>query len=256
LPRRFEITLHSCYLYVTSELVKAFGEDPSFDGALGPALERLLLAAIGVLGSLREVSARPDVADDAFLLAGRALSYAPRLVITSRLLPVLLATVHSGLLVQHREACCSITAFMLRLLDPATLRKCPPSATSTLQTALAPVAPGIVRLTLAGALGALPGSRLKDLTDVLYAILKVTGGLGFEWTAAAVGVLPEEGATLADKQQFLSVCQMIVADGIAVDDEQKLVAALEELSDCCRRNRKAQAATLRVLLPPELQYLV
>ncbi len=194
----------------------------------------MMAGSCAMLRSLRDVSDHPDVADDTFLLAGRALSYAPRLLLTPQLLSVLLDTALAGLLVQHREACCSILAFVVRLLDPATHRAVAPEAVQGLQAALAPRAPLLVRLlgglcmggevdvegslglvpmsgvacrqplkrlhprhaqllpshpahhpppplpacsqvrlVLAGAVGALPTNRLAELTDVLYAVLKV-----------------------------------------------------------------------------------
>lgn len=148
---------------------------------------RMLACACSMLRSLREITERPDVADDTFLLAGRALSYAPRLLVTPQLLPVLLDSALAGLLVQHREACCSILSFIVRLLDPSTHRNCAPDAVGALQAALAPRAPLLVRLLLAGAAGALPTSRLAELTDVLYALLKVRCLAGAGGPAAAVG---------------------------------------------------------------------
>ena len=137
---------------------------------------RMLTSACSMLRTLRDISERPDVADDTFLLAGRALSYAPRLLLTPHLLPVLLDGALAGLLVQHREACCSILSFVVRLLEPGTHRAAPPEALAHLQAALAPRATALVRLVLAGAAGALPTSRLPELTDVLYALLKVWAG--------------------------------------------------------------------------------
>lgn len=256
---RFESTCHSCYLYLASEIIKTFGNRdrvPDVDTVLLPMLERLLTSACARLSTLRDVTANPDVADDAFLLAGRALNYAPRLVLTQSLLPILLVTAKTGLLVQHREACGSIATFMMRLLDPATLRKCPPDASSHLNAALGPVAPEIVRLALAGAVGALPTSRLQEMTDVLYSLLKVATGTAIEWIAAVTALLPQESALPADTQSFLSVCQTVVREGMAVDNEREFMSALGELSDCCRRNKKAQTAAMKALLPAELQYLV
>ena len=141
----------------------------------GGMFSRMLGAACSMLHSLHDISERPDVADDTFLLAGRALSYAPRLLLTPQLLAALLDSALAGLLVQHREACCSILAFVVRLLDPATHRACAPEAVAHLQGALVPRAPLLVRLVLAGVTGALPTNRLAELADVLYALLKVNG---------------------------------------------------------------------------------
>jgi transportin-3 len=135
--------------------------------------ERMLGTACAMLRGLRDVSERPDLADDTFLLAGRALSYAPRLLLTPRLLPALLDSALAGLLVQHREACCSILSFLVRLLDPATHAACAPPALAALQAGLAPRAHTLMQLLLAGVVGALPTNRLAELGDTLFALLRV-----------------------------------------------------------------------------------
>lgn len=121
----------------------SFPSPPSHIPA-GGMFSRMMAGSCAMLRSLRDVSDHPDVADDTFLLAGRALSYAPRLLLTPQLLSVLLDSALAGLLVQHREACCSILAFIVRLLDPATHRAVAPEAVQGLQAALAPRAPLLV----------------------------------------------------------------------------------------------------------------
>eukprot|EP00887_Chlorella_sp_A99_P006855 scaffold2.g6855.t1 len=200
LPARFEATLHPCFLYVASELIKTFGDEPGRDAQLG-----------------------------------RALSYAPRIVMTPQLLPLLLDAALAGMLVQHREACCSILGFI---------------------AALAPRAQLTVRLLLAGVVGALPFGRQHELTDVLFAVLKVGNQNALQWVAGALGVIPEEAAAAADKQRFMAACQRVVQEGPGVNDFKPLLAAVDELSELCRRNRRAQAAAQRALLPPELHNLV
>ena len=255
LPARFEASAHPAYLYVASELIKVFGGDDAMDAHLGPMLTRLLTAACSALTTLHAVSSRPDLADDTFLLAGRALSYAPRLVITPHILPTLLDTVQAGMLVQHPEACGSIAAFVLKLLDPANLRRCGPDAGAHLQAAMATRAPTIVRLALAGTCGALPPARLHDMTDILYAILKVAQQQGLEWVHGAMEAVGPDVLPASDRQQFMSVCHAIVTDGISVNDESELFRAMGEVSESCRRNRRVEGAVLRALLPHQLHSL-
>lgn len=131
---------------------------------------RMMAGSCGMLRSLRDVSDHPDIADDTFLLAGRALSYAPRLLLTPQLLSVLLDTALAGLLVQHREACCSILAFIVRLLDPATHRSVAPEAVQGLQAALAPRAQLLVRLRLCWCACANRGFRLQPMSPTNTAL--------------------------------------------------------------------------------------
>ncbi|EFN54933.1 hypothetical protein CHLNCDRAFT_134668 [Chlorella variabilis] len=256
LPQRFESSRQPCFLYVASELIKTFGDEPARDLELGGMFSRMLGAACSMLHSLHDISERPDVADDTFLLAGRALSYAPRLLLTPQLLAALLDSALAGLLVQHREACCSILAFVVRLLDPATHRACAPEAVAHLQGALVPRAPLLVRLVLAGVTGALPTNRLAELADVLYALLKVTNQNGLQWVGEALAAIPDDAATSGDKQRFMGACQKVVADGMTVNNERLVQQGVDELSELCRRNRRAAQLAQRALLPPELHYVV
>jgi len=71
LPGLFEATHHPALLFVVSQLVKTFGEDPAYDGAIGALLGRSLLAACGALPSLERMGEDPDLVDDVYLLAER-----------------------------------------------------------------------------------------------------------------------------------------------------------------------------------------
>ena len=83
-------------------------------------LDRMLGHSCRRLQSLGDFVEHPDLADDSFILAARALHYCPRLVLPRPLLPLLLDSAAAGLLVQHRCACnrsweCSLPALCLRL---------------------------------------------------------------------------------------------------------------------------------------------
>lgn len=65
-------------------------------------LDRMLGHSCTRLQSLGDFVEHPDLADDSFILAARALHYCPRLVLPRPLLPLLLDSAAAGLLVQHR----------------------------------------------------------------------------------------------------------------------------------------------------------
>eukprot|EP00889_Picochlorum_renovo_P003406 jgi/Picre1/30436/NNA_005800.t1 len=162
LTQRFEQTKHSCYLYVASELVKAFGHDPAQDGYIKPMLHRMLVSSCSMLTSLQAVTSYPELTDDMFLLAGRGLSYAPRLMMTQELLSSMVPTSRNALLIQHKEACASVSAFLVRLLDPETHRKCDAQQVKALEMTFYPYGGVITQLALAGGVGALPPSRMYN----------------------------------------------------------------------------------------------
>ncbi|KAK9827594.1 hypothetical protein WJX81_001986 [Elliptochloris bilobata] len=253
LPRWFAATRHGAFLYVASELVKVFGGQASLASQLGELLARLLGEACSRLRNLREVSDAPDLADDTFLLAGRALHYAPALVLQPlALLPALLDSAAAGLLVQHREACCSTLTFVARLFDADVLARCPPEVAQQATAAMAPRTPGLVRLLVAGAVGALPAGRTGNIADVLFSVLKATQQQGVQWLADAVGAIPDESAPAADRKALLVAASATAAHGQAADSSKSLEDAVEDLSELVRRSRRAQEAALRALLPGEL----
>lgn len=249
LPSRFEATQHSCYLYVSSELIKIFGSEPEMDVYLGPMMERLLLSACSLLPNFESMTHRPDVADDTFLLANRGLSYAPRLIITPQIVAALLHVACIGLLVQHREAFGSICAFVVRLVDPGTRRGCSPEVIECLQQAFRAHLYTMVRMVLAAATGELPTTRVRELAGVLYALLKAAGNSTVEVASQALRSLPDDAVPKNDCDRFLLACQNLVMNSLVDEDEEKaLLDALVELSDVCRRSRKVQAVVSRNLL--------
>lgn len=253
LTNKFDQTRHACYLYVASELVKTFGHDSSYDQFLQPMLGSMLTSACQGLGSLQAASSQPDLTDDIFLLAGRGLNYSPRLLMTEHLLSVLIATARNALLIQHREACASVAAFLVRLLDPGTHRKCTEDQVRTLQACFEPQAEIITRLALAGGVGALPSSRIHEMVDVLYALLKSSKD-SVAWVKAALSPVPMQAVGPSITYRFYSICQAVVVDEIGEDDERHLLDALAELSEVCRRHHKVQHLVMQALLPPEFQY--
>jgi hypothetical protein len=78
--------------YVVSELVKIFGGMHEHDSSMATILNALLQQACSSLTQLADFDNNPDLADDTFLLAARALFYSPTIIITPELMPTLLTT--------------------------------------------------------------------------------------------------------------------------------------------------------------------
>ncbi|KAK9863642.1 hypothetical protein WJX84_000245, partial [Apatococcus fuscideae] len=248
LPGQFARIQHSCLLYVASELIKVFGNDPTQNAALGRMLEQMLGSAAGSLRRLQDFSDKPDLADDTFLLAGRALHYCPASIATPTLLPMLLESASQGLLVQHREACQSVLAFLTRLCSPDKLARWPPKAQQALQAAFMQRGQALVRLLIAGACGALPTGRIPDISDALYSILKVSQQQGRQWVEQTLGLLPSEVAADSDKSHLLETSAATANAGADAGNLESLEDALQELSEVCRRNKRSQAAAHAALV--------
>ena len=72
-----------------------------------------------------------------------------------------------------REAGESILTFLSRLFEQATLERCSKESAAQLLSILAPKGPGLYRLLLGAAAGAVPPSRLTYISEAMAKILKV-----------------------------------------------------------------------------------
>ncbi|KAJ9535006.1 hypothetical protein QJQ45_029673, partial [Haematococcus lacustris] len=214
LVRHFQASSHSAFVYSLSEVLKVWGAEAASIGPVAEALTLLLQHATQQLTTYQQISSNPELMDDTFLLALRALTYSPRLLLGSQAtspgsqlpsscLPALMECVTQGVLVQHREACMSVLSFLMRLLSRSLLDEVLDAA-SVLQALLAPRAAGLTRLLLAGVVGVLPTVRLPDLASVLGALLLMAGREGVAWVTAALESLPNNTVGAADKQAFAS----------------------------------------------------
>ncbi|KAG2431638.1 hypothetical protein HYH02_013215 [Chlamydomonas schloesseri] len=284
LPARFGATRHSAFLFIVSELIKFFGDEPQHDSSLSPILTGLVTEAGRPLTTLAALNAAPDMVDDLFLLGLRALGYAPRLLLASgdtRALTTLLDVAMVGCVMQHREANGSVLGFIARLTSSNTLGRCPPQASDVLRAHLLPRAPIFVRLLLSGVAGTLPLGRVSVVGSALMGLVAfgssaAAGGAsagaeapGLSWLTAALQVVPDVAATAADKQAFLGAAAAALQAGPSAATDGDMMgngdggggsgyydrsweAACQEFADLCRRNKRARQSAQAALLPQEL----
>eukprot|EP00200_Dunaliella_tertiolecta_P006984 CAMPEP_0202382050 /NCGR_PEP_ID=MMETSP1127-20130417/40683_1 /ASSEMBLY_ACC=CAM_ASM_000462 /TAXON_ID=3047 /ORGANISM="Dunaliella tertiolecta, Strain CCMP1320" /LENGTH=1111 /DNA_ID=CAMNT_0048981157 /DNA_START=70 /DNA_END=3405 /DNA_ORIENTATION=+ len=280
LALHFKATRHSAFLYILSELAKMFGREPTHVPLLAGITASLLLDACASLRTLQEATANPDLMDDTYLLANRVVSYAPRLLLDPSVmaapaqpslanpaaalrpdaaLGALLDSATAGVLIQHREACCSVLNFLMRLLQPS-LETALPGAQALVHSTFLPRAPLLTQLLLAGAAGALPLARLVEVSQVLSALLQTWGSQAMGWMAASLGMLPDPVVSQADKEQLLGAASAAVSlhasggggKSDSTGPERLMEGAIDDFADLCRRNPRAQQAAQKALLPPEL----
>ncbi|GMH40699.1 hypothetical protein BSKO_08603 [Bryopsis sp. KO-2023] len=255
LPRRFAATQHSAFLYVASELAKIFGRDASKTDVLRSMMTDLFTKACSRLRRLEDFNQNPCIADDTFLLAKRVLQYCPVVLIgVAQMVELLLDTACAGILVQHREACCSILSFLSRLLHPARPEELGISnnVMDQVRRAFGARAPLLMRLLVAGIVGTLPSFLLEDVSDALHCILSDTQPQGVQWLSEAVSMLPETSATSPEREKFLGAA-------MAANHEvssRALEDAVFDLSDICRRSRSVRVAAQQAVLPKELHQAV
>ncbi|KAI8543531.1 hypothetical protein RHMOL_Rhmol08G0225800 [Rhododendron molle] len=237
----------SCFLYLSSEVIKIFGSDPSCADYLKILIESLFSHTICLLKTIQDFTSRPDIADDCFLLASRCIRYCPDLFFPSPVFPPLVDCAMIGITVQHREASNSILTFLSDIFDISNSSQGEKYA-SIRDNVIIPRGPTITRILVASLTGALPSSRLET---VIYAVLSLTRAYrsrALEWTQDSVSLIPSTAATEAERSRFLRALSEVVSRG----DVNALTISIEELSEVCRRNRTVQEIVQGALRPLEL----
>ncbi|OIW00111.1 hypothetical protein TanjilG_29101 [Lupinus angustifolius] len=236
-----------CFLYLSSEVIKIFGSDPSCADYLKNLIEALFQHTTLLLTNIQEFTARPDIADDCFLLASRCIRYCPQLFIPSPVFPSLVDCSMIGITVQHREASNSILHFLADIFDLAkssTGEQFLPIRDSI----IIPRGSTITRILVASLTGALPKSRVDVISYTLLALTRTYGMQALEWAKESVLLIPSTAVTDVERSRFLKA----LTDAASGVDTNGLTVPVEELADVCRRNRAVQEIVQEALRPLEL----
>ncbi|KAL8529708.1 hypothetical protein ACS0TY_006957 [Phlomoides rotata] len=236
-----------CFLYLSSEVVKIFGSDPSCTNYLKIHIESLFNHTTFVLTKVQDFSSRPDLVDDCFLLASRCIRYCPQLFFQSPVFPSLVDCSLMGITVQHREASNSILNFLSDVFDLQNSSQGKPYV-SIRDNVIIPRGATITRILVAALTGALPSSRIETVTYALLALTRAYGVKTLEWAKATVSLIPSNAVTEMERSRFLQALSD-AASGGAING---LMIPIEELSEVCRRNRSVQEIVQGALRPLEL----
>ncbi|KAJ6970394.1 transportin MOS14-like [Populus alba x Populus x berolinensis] len=155
-----------CFLYLSSEVIKIFGSDPSCAYYLKILIEALFKCTTCLLTNIKDFTTRPDIADDCFLLASRCIRYCPQVFIPSTVFPSLVDCSMIGITVQHREASNSILTFLSDVFDLAKSTTGEQYLTIR-DSVIIPRGVTITRILVASLTGALPSSRLETVAHIL-----------------------------------------------------------------------------------------
>ena len=229
----------SSLLFAVNELVRSFGNDKSCTQAICLSVEEVILRTAATLQTLSDFDDAPDVVDDAFLLVKTCLKYCPKALANPRIVASTLDMLICGLHVQHREACCSMLDFTRNLLYARN-----EDLVDILGQVLPPRGGALVRSLLAGALGALPSSRVSDITGVIAALLSCTCAQSVVWLSEATSLIPDHVTSQRDKDVFLHAVSKFAKSG----DGHTLGKSLDDLSELCRRSKRHRIAVAESLL--------
>ncbi|KAK6920787.1 Exportin-1/Importin-beta-like [Dillenia turbinata] len=236
-----------CFLYLSSEVIKIFGSDPSCANYLKNLIEALFSHTTCLLTKIQDFTIRPDVADDCFLLASRCIRYCPHIFIPSSVFPSLVDCAMIGITVQHREASNSILTFLSDIFDLAK---------SSMGEQFLPIRDSIIiprgatitRILVASITGALPSSRLETITYALLSLTRAYGVKALKWANESMSLIPYTALTEVERSRVLQALSEVASGA----DINSLSVPIEELSDVCRRNRTVQEIVQGALRPLEL----
>ncbi|PIN22652.1 Nuclear transport regulator [Handroanthus impetiginosus] len=239
-----------CFLYLSSEVIKIFGSDPSCTSYLKILIESLFNQTTIMLTKIQDFGSRPDLVDDCFLLASRCIRYCPQLFFPSPVFPCLVDCALIGVTVQHREASNSILNFLSDVFDLANSSQGKPYV-SIRDSVVIPRGTVITRILLAALTGALPSSRLETVTYALLALTRAYGLKALEWAKDSISLIPSNAVTELERSRFLQALSD-AASGAAING---LMIPIEELSEVCSRNRSVQEIVQGALRPLELNMI-
>ncbi|KAF8399370.1 hypothetical protein HHK36_015235 [Tetracentron sinense] len=224
-----------------------FGSDISCANYLKSLIEALFSHTTHLLTKIQDFTARPDIADDCFLLASRCIRYCPHLFIPSAVFPSLVDCSMIGITIQHREACISILTFLSDSFDLANSSR-GDQYQSIRDSVILPRGSNLTRILIASLTGALPSSRLEVVTYALLALTRAYKGKALEWAKESVSLIPMAAVTEVERVRFLQA----LSNAAAGADIKVVPVPVEELSDVCRRNRTVQEIVQLALRPLEL----
>ncbi|KAJ0970466.1 hypothetical protein J5N97_023343 [Dioscorea zingiberensis] len=236
-----------CFLYLSSEVIKMFGSDPSCSSYLKSLIETLFNHTTKLLTKIQDFTARPDIADDCFLLASRCIRYCADLFVFSSVFPLLIDCAMIGITIQHRDACKSILTFLSDVFN-LTNSSAGEKYRSIVNGVVLPRGATLTRILIASFTGALPPSRLEEVAYVLLSLTRTYGSSVLEWAKEIINLIPSTVITDAERMSFLKA----LSDVASGSDSSSLNDTLEELSDVCRRNRTVQDIVQGALRPLDL----
>lgn len=241
---QYKIHNQSCFLYLSSEVIKVFGSDPSCADYLRALITELFGHTISLLKTIQDFTSRPDIADDCFLLASRCIRYCPHLLLVSTIFSPLVNCAMTGITIQHREACQSILNFLTDIFDVAS-RPAESQFRSVIDSVILVHGANLTRIVIACLLGALPNSRLEEVIYVLLSLTRPYGGEVVKWSQEAISLIPATALTDEEKTAFLQSLSAVAAG----QQTPALTSSLEDISDVCRRNKAIQDQVQAALQP-------
>ena len=218
---------------------------PPWDDSLGDVVCAILTQAIGHFATSGSVDADPNLADDAFLLGGRAVTYCGRhIVARPALVAQMIDAAAAGCTCAHPDAGMSACSLIRRICSSDELLKA-----GVLGMVLTPPrGPHALSRLMACVAGAVPRQRLEDAGDALMALYEAAGPPprgsalgGADWLVATLQAVPDSVAGAADKSALASA----LASGPFMPTS---IRAIGEFSDTCRRTKTFSDQAVHALL--------
>mmetsp|Transcript_5376 Transcript_5376/g.15682 ORF Transcript_5376/g.15682 Transcript_5376/m.15682 type:complete len:1111 (-) Transcript_5376:959-4291(-) len=240
LVRNFSQSHLSPYLYAASVCIAEFGSDPAMVPLLVGMLTDLSAAVFGMLRTRDDFTSHPDVVEEFFFLAGRAMTHCPEQVVISPLLNSLLQCAAVGMELDHRDANSGTLNFiegtvsyglrLQRVGGGGAAVEAHQACREALEKAVVAEGQPLVTNLASAILGDLPLYRLDNsrgsVAGVLFSLNELCPVLLMQWLTPALMQAPPTA-----KDLFLQSLQ----DRAPRDEFD---TSLRQFAKVCERNRK------------------
>lgn len=196
---------HSCFLYLGSVLVDEFGQFDEFVPGLTEMLKAFVGATFKFLEQPGVMQQSPDSVDDLFRLSLRFVQKAPRAFFTSEVCRPLFQCALVAVTLDHREANESVAKFLVQSITFARdgMRACPNEQCSKdADQVVKENGERLVATILHGSIFCLSTMLIKEVAEVLWALMNFDVTLFGEWLGKALKMLPQKATLTATDEQM------------------------------------------------------
>ncbi|VDP15143.1 unnamed protein product [Soboliphyme baturini] len=204
---------HSCFLYLGSVLVDEYGEHESFVPGLVQMLEAFVDPAFKILQQTNGLQNCSDTVDDLFRLALRFVQKAPVAFFLSEKHRPLVACATTCITLDHRDACQSVSKFVVEVLAFVCEMKKKSSQIQSAKNAEQVVndyGPSLVQNVIFGSVFQLSLPLHREMAEILMSVKLLSPECLSQWLGAALKALPRQGTLTASTEQLEQVHREIM----------------------------------------------
>ncbi|KAK3678287.1 Nuclear import receptor [Recurvomyces mirabilis] len=254
----FEGSRQGCFLWATDSIVREFSDSSQYIPASTVAAIYTFYEqqATTFLRTLNDLAPEelPDVIEDFFRMTADVLLYHPNSLLTSPLIPSILAAASTSLTLLKEEPLIATLHFLRDVLayghpdvpssqfndqDGSYTNRTNPAATQqAVKQLILASGEGLTQRCLTGMMYTFPADCFPDASGVLLALFQLVPQPTAEWTAKTVGLLPPGSIAPQERERLLRNIRQRLEGGEA-GGERKIRVLLQDFTNGYRRRNVA-----------------